>query len=106
MIHRTDKPMPLFTQPPSPKNAPETAHAAADAIAQTAGQLRAVVLSAIEKAGAAGATDEELQDRLGMPANTQRPRRWELERAGLVRDSGQRRPTKSGRNAVVWVVIP
>jgi hypothetical protein len=52
-----------------------------------------------------GRTDEEIQDALGMPANTERPRRRELERAGLVRDSGRKRPTRSGRSAVVWEVI-
>ena len=31
------------------------------------------------------------------------PRRWELVNAGLVRDSGMRRKTRSRRNAAVWI---
>src|SRR5690606_26494940 len=37
-----------------------------------------------------------------MNANTERPRRIELQRAGLVLDSGTVRPTSTGQDAVVW----
>lgn len=47
-------------------------------------------------------TDDELQHALGLPPNTQRPRRVELVRQGKVRDSGVRRKTETGRNAIVW----
>jgi hypothetical protein len=50
-----------------------------------------------------GATDEEMQLALGMNGNTQRPRRCELLEAGLVIDSGLRRPTRNGRKATVWI---
>jgi hypothetical protein len=53
--------------------------------------------------GEDGATDEEMQDALGMGGSTQRPRRRELELAETVRNSGRTRRTKSGRNAVVWI---
>jgi len=52
-----------------------------------------------------GSTDEEMQDGLDMPANTQRPRRRELQLAGYIEDSGRTRLTRSGRNAVVWRLI-
>lgn len=52
-----------------------------------------------------GATDEELQDLLQMNPNTERPRRVELVRMGLVRDSGLTRTTRSGRKATVWVAV-
>lgn len=39
-----------------------------------------------------------------MPGNTVRPRRIELEELGFVEDSGARRPTHSGKMAIVWVV--
>lgn len=52
---------------------------------------------------ASGMTDEELQALLDMPGNSERPRRRELERKGLVRDSGRRRQVRSGRQAIVWV---
>ena len=66
-------------------------------------RLRAEVLGVCRFSGPHGATDEEMQIALVMPANTQRPRRIELWRLGLIRDSGERRKTKSGRKAVVWV---
>jgi len=66
----------------------------------TPGTLRADVLKLITESG--GATDEEIQDRLRMNPNTQRPRRRELQQAGLVRDSGDKRTTRAGRYAVVW----
>lgn len=48
-----------------------------------------------------GATDEEMQRGLVMNPSTQRPRRIELVRRGLVVEDGTRR-TASGRNASVW----
>lgn len=50
-----------------------------------------------------GMTDEELQALLEMPGNSERPRRRELERKGLIRDSGRRRAVRSGRQAIVWI---
>jgi hypothetical protein len=49
-----------------------------------------------------GLTDEQMQTYLGMNPSTQRPRRIELVRSGLVVDSGFKRPTRSGRDATVW----
>lgn len=53
-----------------------------------------------------GATDEEIQCALSIPGNTERPRRRELEAAGLIKDSGLRRVTAANREAIVWVAIP
>jgi len=47
-------------------------------------------------------TDEEIQDGLRMLANTERPRRRELQLEQFGADSGFRRTTRSGRKAVVW----
>ena len=79
----------------------DTSRAAAEQIEPTAGTLRAEVLAAIR--AWEGATDEQLQEYLHMPANTQRPRRRELVLQRLVVDSGQRRATNSGRQAIVWI---
>ena len=81
----------------------ETSRAAAESMT-TADTLRAAVYQFIKGKGGYGSTDEEAQNFLNMPGSTQRPRRVELEMAGLVRDSGIRRATASGRRAVVWVV--
>jgi hypothetical protein len=51
-----------------------------------------------------GATDEEMQNNIPMPANTQRPRRVELTQMNQVVDSGYWRLTKTKRKAVVWTL--
>jgi hypothetical protein len=48
-----------------------------------------------------GLTDEEQQAALAMNPSTQRPRRIELVRRGLVVEDGARK-TSSGRMAAVW----
>lgn len=67
------------------------------------GTARAKLYDLIVEAGERGVTDEEAQWQLGMSANTQRPRRNELMRAGLIKDSGRTRQTRSGARATVWV---
>lgn len=52
----------------------------------------------------AGATDDEIEEILGMRHQNASARRNALVRAGRVKDSGLRRPTRSGREATVWVV--
>ncbi len=79
----------------------DTSRDAARAIRPALGDLQARVLECLRTRG--GLTDEQIQDALGMAPSTQRPRRVELERAGYARDSGERRSTRSGRRAVVWV---
>jgi hypothetical protein len=80
----------------------ETSRNAAIAIFQTSGTKRAIVYRAIRES-TNGLTDEEIQCRLEMNPSTQRPRRVELVDLGVIRDSGLRRTTKSGRAAVVWI---
>lgn len=65
--------------------------------------MRRRVLDYLRGVGEVGATDEELQTALSMGASTQRPRRVELVNGGFVFDSNRRRPTQSGRAAVIWV---
>lgn len=92
----------LFGNPPNPPHSgPETSRSAAESIAPTAGTLRAMVLEYLQSRED-GATDSEMQEALDMAGNTQRPRRQELEKMGLVRDSKRTRKTPSGRMAIVW----
>ena len=58
------------------------------------------------EAGQGGLTDEEVQAHLEMGSSTERPRRIDLVRRGILRDSTARRPTSSGRAAVVWEWVP
>lgn len=80
-----------------------TSQEAAEAIAPVAGTLRARVLEVHQVAEEHGLTDEEGIDVTGMSASTYRPRRVELVDDGWLRESGVTRPTRSGRQAVVWV---
>ncbi len=80
-----------------------TSRAAAVQIKKAIGPMHELILEHL-KTCPEGATDEEMQFTLRMPANTQRPRRRELQRAGLIADSGMTQSTRSGRQAVVWIL--
>lgn len=71
-------------------------------IVESASTLRKAVLNCIRIHGAAGMTDEEIQDALDMEGSTERPRRRELQIAGAIVDSGCTRKTRSGRSATIW----
>lgn len=91
----------IFDQPPSQPT--PTSVDAARRIASQAPSLRLQVLALIHEAPR---TDEEIADCLGLNPSTARPRRIELVKAGLVRDSGMQRLTRANRWAVVWDVTP
>ena len=106
LLDREDCPA-FGTPPPAPFVAgSSTSREAAERIAPAVNRLQLVVLRAIEAAGEAGLTDEQICEATGLNPSTERPRRVELERSGLVRDSEARRPTVSGRSAAVWVATP
>ena len=50
-----------------------------------------------------GLTDKEISEVTGLSENTARPRRIELTNAGRIQSAGTR-PTKSGRQAQIWIV--
>lgn len=60
------------------------------------------VLAAIVAKGDCGLTDFEVACELVMPQDTARARRNELMNDGLVVDSGERRPSPTGRDMTVW----
>jgi len=96
-----ETPLPLFTQR-APSNGTMTSAQAADSLGPaTLNAMQSKVLRFLQTCGAFGATDEEMQLALGMNPSTQRPRRIELARRGMVVEAGTRR-TSSGRMAVVW----
>ena len=82
-----------------------TSREAAEQIEGDAGTLRQHVLKFLQQCGKLGATDEEIQRALKMNPSTERPRRIELRKGGLVVDSGRYRLTRSKRRATVWVVL-
>lgn len=66
-------------------------------------RLQAEVLANLRDAGPA--TFYEMAERLGRHTRSVQPRFSELERQGLVRKSGARRPTPMGATASVWEAI-
>lgn len=63
---------------------------------------RGRLLEYLRKRGAKGATDQEAGEELELGESV-RPRRRELETAGLVKESGNFRQTHSGKMAIVWI---
>lgn len=92
-----------FEERPPRQRHSATSEAAAMAIAPSAANLRRRILVRIIDAAENGLTDHEIETATGLRGSTVRPRRRELQRAGLICDSGLTRPTDSGREAVVWV---
>jgi predicted ArsR family transcriptional regulator len=88
----------------APYSEPDTSKAAAEQILDDLGRLQALVYRCIRRRGEDGRTSDELSEQLGLIAQTVTPRVWELRLAGLIIDSGKRRPTRRGRMAKVWVV--
>lgn len=81
-----------------------TSLAAATSMRSSAETYRHKVLEFVRGRGPHGATDEEIATGLAMNPNTARPRRIELvDKFKLIVDSGETRPTRSGRKAVVYV---
>jgi hypothetical protein len=95
--------LPLFTQRAPSVSGSVTSAQAADSLGPTT--LNAMQRRVLEllQATPGGLTDEEMQRLLEMNPSTQRPRRIELARRGLVVEAGTRR-TASGRMATVWRV--
>ena len=83
--------LPLFT---APRAAPAQQHSRTSMAAADSMEF-------LKTRGVHGATDEEIAAGLEMNPSTQRPRRIELVRRGLVVEAGTRK-TKSGRFATAW----
>lgn len=92
--------LPLFAAP-AVRSSPTSVAAARSLSADTVTGLKRSVVAFLRKRGDHGATDEEMQAGIPMPASTQRPRRIELVKLGLVVEAGSRK-TASGRYAVAW----
>jgi len=78
----------------------ETSREASESMIPNAGTLRAKVFEFIKEHSPC--TDEEIQIGLSMNPSTQRPRRVELLRSGLITASGYKL-TRSGRKATAWI---
>ena len=87
---------------PAQRHSP-TSVEAAKSIEPHVNEMHKRILRRLKEAGETGCTDEDLQADFAT-ASTSRPRRVELVRMGLVKDSGKTRLTKSLRRACVWVL--
>lgn len=66
--------------------------------------LAQAILAELRSRGTEGATDDELADVFPEAHPGSRvKRRTDLSRTGQVRDSGRRRPSRWGRDQIVWV---
>jgi len=83
----------------------DTSESAAEQAAPFRMSLSNQVLAVIKRAGSHGVTDDEVEVRLDLRHQTASARRRELVLAGVIKDSGNRRPTRSGRQATVWTWI-
>ena len=80
----------------------ETSIEAADALASRLGPLQSLTLRFIAGRGPLGATSDECAAGLGIDRGSVQPRTSELNRKGLIVDSGLRRPNATGKRAIVW----
>ena len=94
--------MNVYPDAPGHRNV-DTSIAAADALAPKLGRLQRMAAATIRDAGPSGLTADELAARLGMDRWSIQPRTTELKRKGIVRDSGQRRPNATDKQAIVWI---
>ncbi len=78
-----------------------TSERAAQQIAGSVDTMRRMILASLQAHGPM--SDEQLQIGLSINPSTERPRRIELCKLGLVRDSGLTGKTRSGRACTLWV---
>lgn len=83
-------------------NYQETSREALESIEGVSGEIDKKIVSVIR--ARTGATDEEVEDQTGMKHQTISANRRHLVERGVLRDSGQRRNTRSGRSAIVWIL--
>ncbi len=85
---------------------PETSHMAAARVWPKTGTQRAKILKFLYDLWPGAATDERMQDMLGVHGSSQRPRRGELVTLGWVKDTGHTEPTHGGDPAILWQYVP
>lgn len=82
----------------------DTSQAAAGLAVPVQYSARQQIIKLLAHLGELGLTDDQMETRLRRSHQTVSSARNWLVEAGWVRDSGQRRKTRSGRMAVVWML--
>jgi hypothetical protein len=81
----------------------DTSRAAFESLRPHLNRLQREVFGYVSARGTKGMTCDEIETQTGLAHQTASARIYELARSGVITDSGQRRPTISGRKAIVWV---
>lgn len=79
-----------------------TSAAAAQSVEPTAESLCGIIYAAVKQT-AAGLTCSDVETRFELKHQTASARLWDLHTRGFIADSGQRRPSLTGRASIVWV---
>lgn len=85
---------------------PDTSFAMRERVFPKTGSQRRRAFDFISARGAVGATDDELEVALDLLHQSASATRNSLMKDGWIIDSGQRRLTRSGHEAIVWVIAP
>lgn len=93
----------LYGGVPPHERSSGTSRAAAISVTETAGTLRSKVLAHVRSCGPAGATCDEVEEALGLRHQTASARMRELALKSMIVMAGERRVTRSGRYAEVWI---
>ena len=98
-------PKPPLDRPHAPwrRDAKDTSKKAGQDALGRAGSQRRAIYNEVFLAGSQGLTVDELRQRLNMPPTSVSARVTGLQQDGWLVDSGQRRPTRYGSDAIVWV---
>ena len=95
--------LPLFGYKPRARRSdPETSRLAAESMAPAAEIHCQRILQYLRRIGTINATKDEVGQAVGLDDVQAARRLSDLKDAGLVEDSGERRPSKSGHPCIAW----
>lgn len=86
----------------APHNGTATSRAAAQSVRRRIARDIDLIIGAIGRHPKTGATCDELEVLLSLSHQTCSARVRECAKRRMIRDSGNTRPTRSGRQAIVW----
>ena len=95
----------LFDSEPLPPHVrgSDTSRAAAESMVSNTGRLKQMIIAHLRIEG--GCTCDEIEVALSMRHQTASARIRELRDSGAIVDTGERRKTRSGRNAAVYTLV-
>lgn len=100
-----NKPSSQVEAKPLPSNGTITSEKAADERSATKTAMERLMILSVLQLSPNGLTDAQIQYETGIDQNAERPRRWQLVRDGLVKDSGLTRIWGAHKESTVWVLV-